>query len=265
MYQANGTYYTEEHSISFGEIVYNARIGNNVFDVLANTWTDWHLIPSSRPSIANPDVVNKFIEIPGYDGLLDLTEYLSGKPNYGQRKGTLSFIVDNGHESWETIRQKIVNFFHGKSMKMRLDDCPDYYYVGRFKVGNLESGADHSKISIEYTLNPFKYKIEMNGSDYPMIWDTFNFETDYDYSSLYPSVVITNNITRLFVLHSEEYSFVPTVTLIYGNVTFTFGGITRTLTVPDSSVELGKSSYGANTLIVTGTGVFKINWRGGSL
>ena len=263
MYQANGTYYTEEHSISFGEIMYNAQTGNTVFEVLANTWETWHLIPSSRPSIVNPEVVTKFVEIPGYDGALDLTEYLSGKATYGNRKGTLSFVVDNDHESWETIRQNIVNFFHGKRIKMRLEDNPEYYYVGRFKVGNWESGADHSSISFEYTLDPFKYKIQATGSDYPTIWDTFNFETDYDYSVLSPNVTV-NNTPKTFSIYSGDYGFTPTAIWVSGSVTVSFGGVTRTMT-SSGSVELGRSSYGANILTVSGIGAVKINWRGGSL
>lgn len=111
MYQANGTYYTEEHSISFGNLVLN-NSSQTVFEVTVNSWEDWHLIPSSRPSITPPPVVSKYIEIPGSDGVLDLTEYLTGKAVYGPRNGTLSFIVDNDHESWETIRQNMINYLH---------------------------------------------------------------------------------------------------------------------------------------------------------
>ena len=265
MHHANGTYFSEQHSISFGKIMLSINNGaiQSVFEELANTWTDWHLIPSSRPSIANPSVVTKYVDIPGHDGFYDLTEFLSGKPNYGKREGTLQFIVDNNHESWEVIRQKIVNFLHGKEMQMRLQDDPQYYYSGRFTVGNWESGADHSSISISYQLYPFKHKIEAEGSDHPTLWDQFCFEADYDYSILSP-VISVNNTPKTFNIHAEEYGFSMIATWVSGHVTVSFGGVTRTLSSPDT-VELGISHYGNNILSVTGIGSIKVNWRGGSL
>ena len=264
MYQANGTYYTEEHSISFGEIMTDSSIGNTVFGVLANTWEDWHLIPSSRPAIVHPSIVTKYIDIPGSDGQLDLSEYLTGKVNYGTRNGSLSFAVDNYHEDWETIRQKMANFLHGKKIKMKLEDDQKYFYQGRFTVGNWESGSDHSSISISYVLDPYKYEIQLTGSDHPVLWDPFNFETDYDYSVLYPNVTVNGN-TKSFNIYSYDYGFIPTATWVSGSVTVSFGGITETLSNSHRTADLGKSSYGMNILSITGIGSVKINWRGGSL
>ena len=264
MYQANGTYYTEEHSISFGEIMLDNSTNLSVFEVLANTWEDWHLIPSSRPSIVPPPVVTKYIEIPGSDGVIDLSEYLTGKATYGARNGSLSFVVDNDHESWETIRQNMINYLHGKKVKMRLEDDPYYFYEGRFTVGNWESGADHSSISITYNLDPFKYRIEATGSDYPTLWDPFNFETDYDYSVLSPNVTVNNN-TKTFNIYSGDYPFAPSAIWVSGTTTVSFGGVTKTISSSLRSAELGKSTYGANILSVSGIGSVKINWRGGSL
>ena len=264
MYQANGTYYTEEHSISFGDIALDNTTNLTVFEVLANSWEDWHLIPSSRPSIAPPPVVTKYIEIPGSDGVLDLSDYLTGKANYGPRTGTLSFLVDNDHESWETIRQNMINFLHGKTVKMRLEDDPHYFYVGRFTVGNWESGASNSAVSVSYNLDPFKYRIEPTGSDYPTLWDPFNFETDYDYSVLSPYVEVSNN-TKTFSIYSGDYPFIPSATWVSGTTTVSFGGVTKTLSSSSRNAELGKSTYGSNLLSITGLGSVKINWRGGSL
>lgn len=264
MYQANGTYYTEEHSISFGELMIDNNTSETVFEVLANTWADWHLIPSSRPSVVSPGIVSKYVDIPGSDGSLDLSDYLTGRVNYSPRQGQFAFVVDNDHESWETIRQKMINFLHGKKLKMRLEDDPYYYYEGRFTVGNWESGADHSSISIGYNVDPYKYKIESTGSDYPTLWDPFNFETDYDYSILSPNVTVNGN-TKTFNIYSGDYAFVPSATWVTGSVTVSFGGVTRTLTSSSRTAELGKSSYGANILSISGIGSVKINWRGGSL
>ena len=265
MYQGHGTYYTEEHSVSFGDLVTRSSGGHNIveFDAIANTWTDWHLIPSSRPAIAHPPFVSKYIEIPGSDNVLDLTDYLSGRANLGQRQGSLGFIVANGFEDWETIRQRIINTIHGKRIKMMLQDDPDFYYEGRFTVGNWESGSENSGISLSYQLDPYKIRIVPEGSDYLKLWDPFNFETDYDYSAFYPNVSV-NNETKYYYIYSEGYSFSPVATWVSGSVTILFGGVTRTIN-SSGSVTLGAASAGLNTLRVSGTGSVKVNWRGGML
>lgn len=264
MYQANGTYYTEEHSISFGDLITRTSGGESYvdFNTYANTWEDWHLIPSSRPVVAHPNPIIKYVEIPGSDNFIDLTTYLSGKVNYGQRQGSFSFFVDNYHENYETIRTKMVSLLHGKKLKMCLLDDPGYYYEGRFVVGNWESGADHSSISITYQLDPYKISINNIGSDLT-VWDTFNFETDYDYSVLINSITL-NNETKTFIIHANDYPFVPTIICTSGSVTATFGGVTKTVSSSQSK-ELGKASVGSNTLTIHGTGVCKVHWKGGSL
>lgn len=265
MYQANGTYYTEEHSVSFGDLVTRTSGGHTYveFNAVANTWKDWHLIPSSRPAIAHPPFISKYIEIPGLNGTLDLTDYLTGKAVLGPRQGSLSFYVANNFENWETIRQNIISTLHGKRMKLMLQDDPTNYYEGRFTVGNWESGASNSSISISYQLDPYKMKINPEGSDYLTLWDPFNFETDYDYSVFYPNVTV-NNETKTFSIRAFDFPFVPTITWVSGTVTCTFGGVTKTLN-SSGSVTLGAAINGLNTLRIMGNGSVKVYWRGGSL
>jgi len=264
MYQANGTYYSEEHSVSFGELVTRTSggIAYDDFSDYGNTWTDWHLIPSSKPVIAHPEVEAKFIKIPGSDGMLNLTNYLTGRAHYGLRKGSLSFYVDNGHEAPEAIRQKIVDCIHGKKHKMRLMDDPGYYYDGRYTVGPLQSGTDYSSIKIDYVLGPYKYTINTFGST-PQLWDPFNFETDYDYSVLL-SLIEVNNQTKTYTIYAYDYPFAPSVKCTSGSITATFGGVTVSVSSGQTK-QLGTASNGSNTLTVSGTGNATITWRGGKL
>ena len=157
----------------------------------------------------------------------------------------------------------MVNTIHGKRMAIVLDDDPDYYYEGRFTVGNIEPASDYSGITITYQLDTYKLRIKSYGSDYPTLWDTFNFETDYDYSILYPSVIV-NNSTKTFYIYAENYPFQLSAIWVSGNVDVSFGGVTKNLHAA-GSVNLGTASNGSNTLTITGTGSVKIYWRGGSL
>lgn len=76
------TEYNGEHSVVFGN---------------KDSWKDWHLIPSSRPVFATPEVKTNFIDIPGADGGIDLSEALSGYPVYKNRNGSFKFLVDPNH------------------------------------------------------------------------------------------------------------------------------------------------------------------------
>ncbi len=140
-----------------------------------NTWSDWHLIPASRPLLNPPPVKTSIIEIPGADGALDLTESMAGRATFGDRTGSWTFYVDNGHGNWADIYSTIMTYLHGKQTTCVLEDDPLFYYEGRFSVNQWSSEASNSKIVINYEVGPYKLYSLDNGDRW--IWDTFNFET----------------------------------------------------------------------------------------
>lgn len=127
-----------------------------------NTWEDWHLVPSSRPVIVPPKVQTKYVDIPGADGSLDLTDYLAGRPTFANREGTIDFTVLNnynieGYEYvWSGLYSDIMDYLHGKRKLMILEDDPVYYYQGRFSVDSWATDQHNSKITIGYNLWPYK-------------------------------------------------------------------------------------------------------------
>ena len=165
------------HSITFGDgSLYPAGHPKQGQFAGANTWEDWHLIPDGRPTVTQASPTTNYVAIPGReDGPIDMSEYLTGKMVYGDRSGSFEFYVDNDHEYWETLRMKIVDYLHGKEMKMCLEDDPNYYYKGIFTFDEWKSESWNSKVVISYVLEPYKYRITDGG---PWLWDPFNFETD---------------------------------------------------------------------------------------
>ena len=126
-----------------------------------NTWDNWHLIPSSRPVVAQPTVNYKYVDIPGREaGPLDITEYLTGKPTYTTRKGSFDFIVVNNYGNWAARRTEIASFLNGRKMKLYLEDDPNYYYQGRFFFKDWKSGEKYSNVTIEYEVEPYRYKLD---------------------------------------------------------------------------------------------------------
>lgn len=140
------------HSVKFNNDFPNE---NTVID----TYSDWHLVPESRPVVPMPEVNTNYVDVPGMSGSIDLTEYLTGYPTYKNRTGSLKFHVLNGYNPWQVTYHNIANYLHGKEAAMMLEDDPNYYYFGRFTVQSWTSNNDGtwSDVEIGYTLDPYKY------------------------------------------------------------------------------------------------------------
>lgn len=161
------------HSLIFNSTV---TLNNKQEFTGVNTWDDWHLIPSKRPVVASPGVSTNMVEIPGRAGALDMSTYLTGGIVYGDRSGSWEFYVDNDHEYWVTIKDKIMNYLHGQRLYVVLEDDPNYYYEGRFSLSEWRSENWNSMVSINYVLAPYKRHISEPGGK---IWNPFNFDRDY--------------------------------------------------------------------------------------
>ena len=263
MYSANGLMYTEEHSVSFGDIIQTSDGQGNVYYLFSgyNSWDTWHLIPSKNPIIKIAPAQIRSEKAPGRMGAIDTSEYF-GRTNYDLRTGDMTFYADTHYLDLETLQQTLLSTLHGKKYKMCLKDDPAYYYEGYFTLGTIEQGDSYPTVTISYQLNPYKLRINPEGSN-PVLWDPFNFETDYDYSVIMSDITVSGN-TVTYDIYAEDYPFIPTATWVSGNVTVSFGGVSATLSSAGTA-SLGKASRGTNTLTVSGTGKIKIEWRGGSL
>lgn len=146
-----------------------------------NTWDDWHLIPTERPSVAPPGIKTEYIDIPGADGSLDYSEALSGikKTN---REGSWQFIVANdnisiigvksvGQQKWYDVYSAILSYIQGKKFHVILDDDPEYFYIGRLYLEEWSSGDQmYSTITINYNFEPYKYPIDTTATK-EWLWD----------------------------------------------------------------------------------------------
>lgn len=235
------------HSVTYGE---------------KNTWDDWHLIPTSRPLFNPPGVKTSYLDIPGANGIIDLTESLTGYPVYENRTGSQEYIVSNGYKPWDVIYSEIMNYLHGQRMKAVLEDDKAFYYEGRFSVNQWKSDKNWSLITIDYDVYP--YKKELNSSVEDWLWDPFDFETgiinDFKLVEVETSVTVT-------VIGRQEY-ISPTITIdsddgsgmdvVFESETYHMNdGINLN---PNIIIKPGENNF-----TFTGSGTFSIDYRGGSL
>ena len=239
------------HSITFGD---------------KNTWDDWHLVPQTRPVLLPPDVKTNYVDIPGADGHLDLTEALVGEPLYKNRTGSIDFYVMNGYQSWEQIYSIIMNYLHGQKMKVFLEDDPGFYYEGRFSVNTWKSEKHRSEIVIDYDVGP--YKIDFYSTADRWLWDPFNFDIGIirEYYNLYVNQTLTVNII------GSRRSYIPTIKSIPSlpqyPITMTWSGTgsrNYVLQYGENKFPDVKIKEGESTLTFSGFGYITIDYRGGSL
>ena len=254
------------HSISFGDgSVYPSSHEKAGQFMGTNTWDDWHLIPSKRPDIAMPGISTNFIEIPGRDGPIDMTDYLIGRPNYGARSGSIEFYVANDFEHYETIRVNIASFIHGQTMKMCLvDDDPNWYYEGRFSMNEWRSDPANSMVVINYALGPYKWPVHDWGTQL-MLWDPFNFEMDYDWYAGLHGISPKGGSVSMNLPGFGGTLYLKAKMTAAGSLTISLNG--NSITLNSVGQEKSFSTYyrGSSSLVVSGTGTVDITVKGGSL
>lgn len=164
------------HSVTFGD---------------KNTWDDWRLVPASRPVFNPPAQKVTTLEIPGGDGVIDLSQSLTGYPVYQNRTGSIEFIVMNDFKPWHMAYSDIMDYLHGQRLRAILEDDPEYFYEGRFVVNNWKSEKDWSRITIDYDVGPYKWSVLSSTDDW--LWDPFNFQNGVIRPALFKNIAVTTD------------------------------------------------------------------------
>ena len=227
-----------------------------------HSYRDWGLFLKSRPVISPPNPKTVYIDIPGSDGVIDLTESLTGDVKFENRTIKCEFIVLDARNRWSNIYSEIMDFLQGQQMKVIFDEDPTFYYIGRLKVNEWKSDKATSTITIEGNVEP--YKLEMFSSLEDWEWDSFNFETGIIRE--YKSIRVDESLT--FTIEGRRKAVVPSFTVQSEDGTglnVVFDGTTYHLPDGTSKVLNIIIKDGINTLYFTGNGMVSIDYRGGRL
>ena len=121
-----------------------------------HSWRDLSLILTSK-QIGTPAPKVEQIDIPGGDGVLDVTEYF-GDVKYQNRnlKFEVSTVVPKSQ--FMTLFSAVQNKLHGQLMKIILDEDPEWYYFGRISVSEWKAEKSIGKFTIECDCKPYKFK-----------------------------------------------------------------------------------------------------------
>lgn len=156
--------YDGSHSITF--FTYrDMKDGQTLANVRYNTWTDWHLIPTSAPYVKPYEAKISIATIPGSTKIVDMSEALTGNVLKGRRTGEWEFIMDieravkdqtiNVSNPWD-LYYKIRNEIQGKWVLCILDDAKKRYYTGRIVISDFSIDSGYGKIKFTYNLGSYK-------------------------------------------------------------------------------------------------------------
>ena len=191
-------------------------------------------------AIPMPEPQTSFVEIPGRDGALDLSEAF-GTVRYADRIIPLTLYA---RAPFDAAVSAFAADVHGRRMNVIFDRDPTYYYDARVTMGDVERHAGYCELSLKCRAKP--YKIE-------------HFET---MMTVLPagSATVTLTNTRMPV--------VPTITTSAEMI------LTFTLTGKDYIVNLSVGTHVIPSLVllegdteidITGTGSITFAYRKGAL
>lgn len=121
-----------------------------------HSYRDWALVTRSRPKVSPPTPKQKLITVPGSDKIIDLTQLLTGKVHYEPRTIAFEFIMIAPRERWADLYSDILNHLHGQTVKIVMDNDPNWYYTGRVTVGDLEAEKTTANLTMTATVEPYK-------------------------------------------------------------------------------------------------------------
>lgn len=113
-------------------------------------------------TLSPPEPKTTTVEIPGRDGVLDLTESLIGDVTYNNRSMTFTFLIVD-LEQFEVVKTQVSNALHGRKFNFEMSMDPGYTYTGRFKITSYTHMATWNHgicgyIEVEIDAEPYKLK-----------------------------------------------------------------------------------------------------------
>ena len=191
-------------------------------------------------AIPMPEPQTNFVEIPGRDGALDLSEAF-GTVRYADRIIPLTLYA---RAPFDATLSTFAADVHGRRMSVIFDRDPTYYYDARVTVEDVERHAGYCELSLECRARPYKME---------------HFET---------TITVLPTASTTVTLTNTRMPVVPTITVSAG-MTLTF-----TLLGKDYTVNLSAGTHiipylvlmeGDTEIGITGTGRITFTYRKGAL
>lgn len=203
-----------------------------------HSYDDLHLVLSAM-DIPPATPKTNYVDIPGADGSVDLTEAL-GEVRFSDRECSFTFTAFP-QDDFERKKREVSNLINGKRMRIRVDKDPGYYWEGRCSVNEYASDKNIHQIVVGAVVRPYKLResvsvVTVQLSDTPQ------------------EISLTNG--RKTVAPTLECS--GNAVIVFDGNTFHIGSGTHKLL----DIQLHE---GSNDMTVAGSGTLAISYQEGDL
>lgn len=224
-----------------------------------HTYADYGLYVTNTNPVEPPEIKAEYIEVPGRNGQIDLTEALTGYTVYNNRQIVLELGGRKRSQDWPGFMSNFLNDLHGKKVKVVFDNDPSYYYQGRATVeSDYEKGNEIARFTLTINAEPYKYSNQSTTE--PWLWDPFSF---VDGVIRYYNQIQVDGTAQIRVLGSE----IPVIPIFTASAAMQvqFNGQTYDLAAGNNKIYDIVLMDQAYTLTFTGTGTVSINYKAGRL
>lgn len=125
-----------------------------------HTWRDFRSVITNTDVVGSPTVNTTYIEVPGGNGRIDLTEALTGDVTYSNRTLKFELAMKTTPAKWPDMVTKIYNSLHGKAVQVILDEEPTHYFYGRVSVDGMERSQISGAVVLTIDCEPYRYEVE---------------------------------------------------------------------------------------------------------
>lgn len=184
--------------------------------------------------ITTPTVKENYVDVPGGNSSLDLTEAVSGITlNDGQISFKFTFMNDEN-------RSRMKNDLHGKKVKIILERESEYFYEGRLSCKEGDYAGNIYELYIDARVAPFKQEIRI---------------TEH-----------TEQVTAAhdIILMNDRMPAMPSMT-VTGDVSIIYNGISVRMSSGTYEIPEITLHEGMNRLHVAGRGSIKLEYRKGRI
>ena len=171
-------------------------------------------------AIPMPEPQTNFVEIPGRDGALDLSEAF-GTVRYADRIIPLTLYT---RAPFDALISTFAADVHGRRMNMIFDRDPTYYYDARVMVEDVERHAGYCELSLECRSKPYKLEhFETAITVLPVASATATLTNAR--MPVVPTIAVSAEMTLAFTIAGEAYTInlavgshvVPSLVLMEGD------------------------------------------------
>lgn len=202
-----------------------------------HTGNDLDLVQEKK-EIGKPTTQSFSVEVPGRNGLLNLTKALTGAVTYYNRPLSFQYFGTGDRDHLLEL-DAYMSRFHGHTIQIVDDDYPDHYYEGEASV-NTELHGNYITIVLTVDAQPFRFRRDLT-----------ILRRDIDGT-------ITLN------LDNESIDVVPIVT-VTGEITLTYKNTTTSLSAGTYSLDAFVLHGGVNLVEISGAGTISIEYREGAI